>query len=56
MRTFDEYFSEVKKLRTEDNYRYTDKELEENRGYFEDCYKQNLSCYLCLEILWFEIN
>jgi len=54
--TFEEYFLGVKELRTENNYDYTDKELEKYSGYFKDCYKRNLSVYKALEFLWFEIN
>ena len=54
--TFESYFSAVKKLKTENNYNYTDEELEKYSSYFKDCYKQNLSCYKALEWLYFEIN
>ena len=54
--TFESYFSAVKELRTENNYDYTDEELEKYSGYFKDCWKINMSCYKALEFLWFEIN
>lgn len=56
MSNFEEYFSAVKDRRTEDNYDYTDADLEKYRYYFECCYKSNLSIYKSLEFLWFEIN
>ena len=54
--SFEEYFFAVKELKTENNYSYTDEELEKYSSYFKDCYKQNLSAYKALEFLWFEIN
>ena len=54
--TFEEYFLGVKELRTENNYDYTNEELEKYSGYFKDCYKNELSPYKSLEFLWFEIN
>jgi len=54
--TFEEYFFGVKELRTESNYDYTDEELEEHIRYFENCWKINISCYLSLEMMWFEVN
>lgn len=51
---FGDYFAGVKKLRTKDNYRYTDEELEKHSSWIEVCYKKNISCYKCLEMLWFE--
>jgi hypothetical protein len=54
MRTFDEYFSGVKNLRTENGYRYTDQDLENHIEYFKSCWEQNISCYISLEMLWFE--
>ena len=53
---FEEYFLAVKNRRTEDNYGYTDEDLEKYKYYFEDCWKSNLSVYKSLEFLWFEIN
>ena len=53
---FEEYFLAVKNRRTEDNYDYTDADLEKYRYYFEDCWKSELSPYKSLEFLWFEIN
>lgn len=55
-RPFEEYFSAVKQLRTENNYKYTDEELEKYSGYFKDCWITNLSTHKSLEFLWFEIN
>lgn len=54
--TFEEYLEAVKQKRDEDNYGYTDEDLEKYRYYFEDCYKSDLSVYKALEFLWFEIN
>lgn len=56
MKTFNEYFSAVKERRTEDDYGYTDQELEKYSGYFKDCWKINMSEFKALEFLWFEIN
>ena len=53
---FEEYFLAVKNRRTEDNYGYTDEDLEKYKYYFEDCWKRNLSIYKSLEWLYFEIN
>lgn len=55
-KTFEEYFSGVKGLRTEDNYNYSNEQLEKYIKYFKDCYRQNISCYKALEWLYFEIN
>ena len=54
--TFEEYLEAVKQRRDEDNYGYTDEDLEKYKYYFEDCWKSNLSVYKSLEFLWFEIN
>ena len=56
MNSFEEYLEAVKQKRDEDNYGYTDEDLEKYRYYFEDCYKSDLSVYKALEFLWFEIN
>ena len=53
---FEEYLEAVKQRRDEDNYDYTDEDLEKYKYYFEDCWKSNLSVYKSLEFLWFEIN
>ena len=53
---FEEYLEAVKQRRDEDNYDYTDEDLEKYKYYFEDCCKSNLSIYKSLEFLWFEIN
>ena len=53
---FEEYLEAVKQRRDEDNYGYTDEDLEKYKYYFEDCWKSNLSVYKSLEFLWFEIN
>lgn len=55
-KTFEEYLEAVKQRRDEDNYDYTNEDLEKYRYYFEDCWKSNLSVYKSLEFLWFEIN
>ena len=54
--SFEEYLEAVKQRRDEDNYGYTDEDLEKYKYYFEDCWKSNLSVYKSLEFLWFEIN
>ena len=54
--SFEEYLEAVKQRRDEDNYDYTDEDLEKYKYYFEDCWKSNLSVYKSLEFLWFEIN
>ena len=56
MNSFEEYLEAVKQRRDEDNYGYTDEDLEKYKYYFEDCCKSNLSIYKSLEFLWFEIN
>lgn len=56
MNNFEEYLEAVKQRRDEDNYGYTDEDLEKYKYYFEDCWKSNLSVYKSLEFLWFEIN
>ena len=53
---FEEYLEAVKQRRDEDEYGYTDEDLEKYKYYFEDCYRSNLSVYKSLEFLWFEIN
>lgn len=55
-KTFEQYFSGVKELRTEDNYDYSDEILEQHKDYFKNCWENNLSKYKSLEFLWFEIN
>jgi len=55
-RKFEDYFSAVRNRRTDDNYPYTDENLEKHKGYFKDCWKINLSPYKALEWLSFEIN
>lgn len=50
---FESYLERLKERRTEDNYRYTDKDLEDNKSYIKDCWEQNLSVYKCLEWMYF---
>ena len=54
--SFEEYLEAVKQRRDEDNYGYTDADLEKYKYYFENCWKSDLSVYKSLEFLWFEIN
>ena len=54
--SFEEYLEAVKQRRDEDNYGYTDEDLEKYKYYFEDCWKSDLNIYKSLEFLWFEIN
>ena len=56
MSSFEQYFSAVKDLRTEYNYRYTDKDLETYSYWIKTCFESEMSCYLCLEMLWLEIE
>lgn len=55
-RKFEDYFSAVKQRRTEDDYKYTDEELEHHIEYFKNCNKTNLSVYKSLEFLWFQLS
>jgi hypothetical protein len=51
--TLAEYIERLKERRTEDNYKYSDKDFEKYKEYVEDCYVQNLSVYKCLEFMYF---
>lgn len=53
---FEDYFSAVKQRRTEDDYKYTDEELEQHIEYFKNYNKTNLSIYKSLEFLWFQTD
>lgn len=37
-------------------YTYTDQQLFENKAYFKQCYKENLSAYKALEFFWYHLN
>lgn len=54
--TFENYLLRLKERRTEDDYRYTDKDLEDNKSYIKDCWETNLSVYKCLEWMYFYEN
>lgn len=56
MESFEDYLEELKKRRTEDNYKYTDEDFNKYIEYIERCWKTNLSVYKCLEFLYFEEN
>jgi hypothetical protein len=53
---FESYLERLKERRTEDYYRYTDKDLENNISYIKDCWETNLSVYKCLEWMSFYEN
>jgi len=54
--TFEEYLKAVKQRRDEDNYDYTDEDLEKYSSWIKTCHKRNISCYKCLELMWFETD
>lgn len=51
--TFDEYSQRLKDRRTEDNYKYTDKDFESYNDYIMDCWRCGMSVYKCLEFMYF---
>ncbi len=53
---FGDYLIRLKKLRTEDNYKYTDEDFEKHSDYIKQCWLTNLSVYKCLEFMYFEEN
>lgn len=52
--TFESYLQRLKDRRTEDNYKYTDKDFEKYREYVEYCWSTDLSVYKCLEFMYYE--
>lgn len=54
-KTFEDYLAAVKAFRDENQYSYTDKDLEKYQDYIHDCFKTNLSVYKCLEFMYFEV-
>ena len=52
--TFENYLQRLKDRRTEDDYKYTDKDFVKYEEYIRSCWKTNLSVYKCLEFMWFE--
>jgi hypothetical protein len=52
--TFENYLQRLKDRRTEDDYKYTDKDFIQYEEYIKGCWKTNLSVYKCLEFMWFE--
>lgn len=52
--TFENYLQRLKYKRTEDDYKYTDKDFIQYKEYIRNCWKTNLSVYKCLEFMWFE--
>lgn len=51
--TFEDYLQRLKDRRTEDNYKYTDKDFKDYIHYIFNCYEANLSVYKCLEFMYF---
>lgn len=51
--TFEDYFQRLKDRRTEDSYKYTDKDFEKYKDYISDCCKNGMSVYKCLEFMYF---
>lgn len=54
-KSFEEYLAAVKAYRDENQYSYTDKELDKYQSYIYDCFINNLSVYKCLEFMYFEV-
>jgi len=52
--SFEDYLKAVRQRRDEDDYKYSDEDIEKYSDYFKDCWKINMSCYKALEFLWFE--
>lgn len=53
-RTFEEYLEDLKKRRDEDEYRYTDEDFETYSSWVDTCWRKGISCYICLELMYFE--
>lgn len=53
---FKTYFGEVVKRSIDDEYDYTLDQLNQNKGYLYECWKQSLSAYKALEFMSFEIG
>ena len=51
--TFKDYLQRLKDRRTEDDYKYTDKDFESLHDYIKNCYNTNLSVYKCLEFMYY---
>jgi hypothetical protein len=51
--TLEEYLQKLKDRRTEDDYKYTDEDFEKNKKYISDCFKNEISVYKCLELMYF---
>jgi hypothetical protein len=54
--TFEVYLQKLKDRRTEDNYKYSDKDFEKYNDYINNCFETNLSVYKCLEFMCFAIE
>lgn len=52
--SFEEYLERLKQKRTEDDYKYTDNDIDSHYSYIKNCYRTGLSVYKCLEFMWFE--
>lgn len=55
-KTFEEYLWEVKYIRDNENYSYTNEDFEKYEYYIRDCWLTNLSAYKCLEFMYFETD
>lgn len=53
-KNFNDYFLALKQRRDEDEYIYTDEDLDKYIDWIKTCFDNNMSCYLCLEMIWFE--
>ncbi len=51
--TLKEYLQRLKDRRTEDDYKYTDEDFEKNKKYISNCFKNEISVYKCLELMYF---
>ena len=49
---FQQYYERLRKRRDEDEYIYTDSDLEENISFIKDCYVISASPYICLEMMF----
>jgi len=53
---FKQYLWEVKYIRDNENYSYTDEDFETHKNYIRECWLTDLSAYKCLEFMYFETD
>lgn len=55
-KTLKTYLNELKEIRDNENYIYTNEDFKKLENYIRECWLTNLSPYKCLEFMYFEYD